>query len=81
MTLYGYPHVDPFVFRYATDPVLVRYIVTSDEYPCEKYPTFLSGFGYLIPKKGRDAIIYTAYQDPQPFRLSDVYITYDLYFY
>ncbi len=28
--------------------------MTEDEFPCENYPDFLSGFGYLIPKKTRD---------------------------
>jgi hypothetical protein len=76
MTIYGYKHTNPPVFRYANDLVVARYIVTVDEFPCPRYPSFLSGFGYLIPKKARDAILYTAYQDPEPFRLSDVYLTY-----
>jgi len=75
MNIYGYKHVDPPVFRYTSSSVLARYIITYDEFPCEKYPSFLSGFGYLISKKARDAILYTAYQDPEPFRISDVYLT------
>jgi len=76
MTIYGYKHVNPPVYRYSNDSVVARYTVTIDEFPCERYPAFLSGFGYLISKKARDAILYTAYQDPEPFRLSDVYLTY-----
>ncbi len=79
MNIYGYPHINPPVFRHTADLVVARYIVTVDEFPCERYPNFLSGFGYLISKKARDAIVYTAYQDPQPFRLSDVYLTYVLF--
>ena len=29
---------DPPVFRHADDPVVARYIVTYDEFPCERYP-------------------------------------------
>ena len=75
MHLYGYKHHRPVVFRTADDPVSARYVITLDEYPCDFYPDFLSGFGYLISKKARDAIVYTAYQDPEPFRISDVYLT------
>ncbi|CAF3948866.1 unnamed protein product [Rotaria sp. Silwood2] len=75
MNIYGFKHKNARVFRHTKDPVSDRYIVTIDEYPCERYPTFLSGFGYLISKKARDAILYTAYQDPEPFRISDVYLT------
>jgi hypothetical protein len=80
MRIYGYTHIQPRVFRHATGTVLARYTITYDEYPCERYPTFLSGYGYLISKKARDAILYTAYQDPEPFRISDVYLTYVLFF-
>jgi hypothetical protein len=76
MNIYGNKHVKPGVFRQTTSSVVARYIITYDEYPCERYPTFLSGYGYLISKKARDAILYTAYQDPEPFRISDVYLTY-----
>jgi hypothetical protein len=79
MKIYGYKHIQPRVFRHAMGTVLARYTITYDEYPCERYPTFLSGYGYLISKKARDAILYTAYQDPEPFRISDVYLTYVLY--
>lgn len=75
MKLYGYQHVHPHVFRQAKDTVSARYLITYDEYPCQNYPTFLSGYGYLISKKARDAILYTVYQDPEPFRISDVYLT------
>ncbi len=76
MKIYGYKHYNPGVFRQANDPVGARYVVTVDEFPCGKYPDFLSGFGYLIPKKARDALIYASYQDPDtPFRISDVYLT------
>lgn len=76
MTMYGYKHYRPGVFRQASDPVGSRYVITLDEFPCSHYPDFLSGFGYLIPKKGRDAIVYAAYRNPdKPFRISDVYFT------
>ncbi|CAF1219046.1 unnamed protein product [Adineta steineri] len=76
MTIYGYKHINPGVFRQASDPVTARYVVTSDEYPCSRYPDFLSGFGYLIPKKARDALVYASYYDyEKPFRISDVYVT------
>ena len=80
MALYGNKHYRPTVFRQANDPVGARYVITTDEYPCSTYPDFLSGFGYLIPKKARDALLYTSYQDPNvPFRISDVYMTYVCY--
>ena len=76
MTLYGYKHERPGVFRQASDAVGARYVITPDEFPCSYYPDFLSGFGYLIPKKARDALVYASYQDPdRPFRISDVYLT------
>lgn len=75
MEIYGYQHAQPIVFRTPSDAVIARYVVTKDEFPCDFYPNFLSGFGYLIPRKARDAIVYTAYQDPEPFRISDVYLT------
>ncbi|CAF1577216.1 unnamed protein product [Rotaria sp. Silwood1] len=76
MNIYGYKHYHPGVFRQANDPVGARYVITMDEFPCAHYPDFLSGFGYLIPKKARDALIYASYQDPnRPFRISDVYLT------
>jgi hypothetical protein len=76
MSIYGYKHYNPGVFRQANDPVGARYVVTVDEFPCGNYPDFLSGFGYLMPKKARDALIYAAYRDPDtPFRISDVYLT------
>ncbi|CAF1547051.1 unnamed protein product [Adineta ricciae] len=76
MALYGNKHYRPTVFRQANDPVGARYVITTDEYPCPTYPDFLFGFGYLIPEKARDALLYTSYQDPNvPFRISDVYMT------
>ncbi|CAF3026608.1 unnamed protein product [Rotaria socialis] len=76
MTMYGYKHYRPGVFRQANDPVGARYVITLDEFPCSHYPDFLSGFGYVMPKKGRDAIIYAAYRNTdKPFRISDVYLT------
>lgn len=80
MNIYGYQHINALVYRQSADPVGTRYVVTLDEYPCELYPTFLSGFGYLIPKNARDAILYAAYQDVEPFRISDVYFTYAFIF-
>lgn len=76
MSIYGYRHVRPTVFRSANDPVGIRYVVTEEEFPCTVYPDFLSGFGYLIPKKARDALLFASFQDRQiPFRISDVYLT------
>jgi hypothetical protein len=75
MHLHGYVHRGAVVFRKTADGVNARYIVTRDEFPCDFYPDFLSGFGYAMSKKARDALVYTAYQDPQPFRISDVYLT------
>lgn len=75
MHMYGYRYDNPAVFRTATEATQTRYIVTKEEFPCYYYPSFLSGFGYLISRKARDAIVYTAYQDPEPFRVSDVYLT------
>ena len=76
MTIYGYKHYHPTVFRHANDAVGARYVVTSDEFPCGRYPDFLSGFGYLISKKARDALIVAAAHDREvPFRISDVYLT------
>jgi hypothetical protein len=76
MKIYGYKHYHPRVFREANDPVGARYVVTVDEFPCGQYPDFLSGFGYLIPKKARDALVYAVYQNPDTaFRISDVYLT------
>lgn len=75
LKIYGYQHIQAHVFRQAKDVVSTRYLITNEEYPCPKYPTFLSGYGYLISKKARDAILYTAYQDSEPFRISDVYLT------
>jgi hypothetical protein len=76
MAIYGYKHAQAGVFRQATDPVDLRYVVTQDEFPCGKYPDYLSGFGYLIPKKARDALVYAVHYDFNvPFRISDVYVT------
>lgn len=75
MQIFGYRHINPIVYRSTSDLVNARYIVTTDEFPCDHYPDFLAGFGYLIPRKARDAIVYTAYQDPEPFRISDTYFT------
>jgi hypothetical protein len=75
LKIYGYVQYQPGVYRKADDPVSVRYVVTTDEFPCQNYPDHLSGYGYLIPKKARDALIYAAYHDTNPFRISDVYIT------
>mgnify|MGYP001110209764 FL=1 len=76
MQIYGYKHYYPRVFRQASDPVSQRYVITEDEFPCGNYPDFLSGFGYLIPRKARDALVYASYHDfDLPFRISDVYLT------
>lgn len=77
MDIYGNLLIGSRVFRSSTDLVHARYVVTYDEIPCERYMPYLEGFGYLLSKKARDAIIYATYQDPKPpFRMSDVYFTY-----
>ena len=77
MSIYGYRHYNPIVLRQAVDLISARYVVTVDEFPCTNYPDYLAGFGYLVPKEARDALVYAAYQDPDwPFRISDVYLTY-----
>ncbi len=76
MDMYGHKFHNLPVVRDANDPIGNRYIITTDEFPCATYPNFLCGFGYLVPKKARDALVYAAYKDPYtPFRISDVYVT------
>jgi len=75
LSIYGYRHEHARVFRQSSNLVLSRYAITLDEYPCEHFPTYLSGYGYLISKKARDAFLYTIYHDCRPFRISDVYLT------
>ncbi|CAF0913355.1 unnamed protein product [Didymodactylos carnosus] len=75
ISIYGYKISQPRVIRDADDVVQQRYVVTEDEYRCSQYPDYLSGFGYLLPKVARDAVLYAFYFDKHPFRISDVYIT------
>ena len=75
--IYGVVILYGQVVRYSNDPVLegARYIVTDDEYPCRKYPHYVSGFGYMIDHHARAKLLCTFYRDPKPFYMSDVYVT------
>jgi hypothetical protein len=74
-SLFGFPIEYGLVVRHSFDKVGQRYIITPDEYQCSRYPTFLSGFGYLISFQ-LSSLFIKAYQvDKKPFPLSDVYFT------
>ncbi|CAF0749879.1 unnamed protein product [Didymodactylos carnosus] len=75
LVMYGHPIYNSVVFRDTNHPVNKRYVVTLNEYKCNMYPTFLSGFGYLVPANVRSLLLCTFYRDPKPFHLSDVYFT------
>ncbi|CAF1339257.1 unnamed protein product [Adineta steineri] len=73
--LFGYPIDYGLVVRHTNSYVGQRYIITKDEYSCPRYPTFLSGFGYLMTRE-ICSLFFHAYQtDMKPFPLSDVYFT------
>jgi hypothetical protein len=73
--LFGFPFEHGLVVRHSNDYVGQRYIITKDEYSCPRYPTFLSGFGYLMSYE-TCSLFFNAYQtDEKPFPLSDVYFT------
>ena len=74
-TLIGYPIEYGLVVRYHADQIGVRYIITEDEYSCPRYPTFLSGFGYLMSYSTVSLLFDAYFLDRKPFPLSDVYFT------
>lgn len=74
-TLIGYPIEYGLVVRYKADEIGQRYIVTSDEYSCPRYPTFLSGFGYLMSFETLSLLSNAYFIDRKVFPLSDVYFT------
>ncbi|CAF0950920.1 unnamed protein product, partial [Didymodactylos carnosus] len=75
LIMYGHPIRNSVVVRHTSHSIYKRYIVTPNEYECYQYPTFLSGFGYLLSANIRTLLICTYYRDPKPFHLSDVYFT------
>jgi len=74
-SLFGFPIEHGLVVRYSSDEVSDRYVITDDEYSCPRYPTFLSGFGYLIPFRTCSLFVKAYERDQKPFPLSDVYFT------
>ncbi|CAF4895775.1 unnamed protein product, partial [Rotaria socialis] len=75
--IYGYELLYAKVVRYSNDPVLegTRYIVTKDEYPCVHYPTYMSGFSYIVNRPARSKLLCTFFRDKKPLHMSDVYVT------
>ena len=65
------------VLRSSTNPKSeeTRYIITDDEYPCQFYPNYMSGFGYIITRHARVKLLCAFFRDEKLFHLSDVYIT------
>ncbi|CAF1238043.1 unnamed protein product [Rotaria magnacalcarata] len=74
-SLFGFPIEYGLVVRRAIDQIGQRYIITDDEYSCPRYPTFLSGFGYLMSFQTLSLLINAYQTDTKPFPLSDVYFT------
>lgn len=74
-TLIGYPIEYGLVVRFHADQIGERYIITEDEYSCPRYPTFLSGFGYLMSFSTLRLLSNAYFVDRKPFPLSDVYFT------
>jgi len=74
-SLFGFPIEYGLVIRYSNDEVGKRYIITKDEYLCSRYPTFLSGFGYLMSIETSNLFFNSYLTDIKPFPLSDVYFT------
>jgi hypothetical protein len=74
-SLFGFPIEYGLVVRHSSDEVCARYVITDDEYSCPRYPTFLSGFGYLIPFRTYSLLVKAYERDSKPFPLSDVYFT------
>ena len=52
-----------------------RYIVTEDEYPCQVYPHYLSGFGYLVNRQARRNLLCVFFRSERIFPISNVYVT------
>ncbi|CAF3308522.1 unnamed protein product, partial [Rotaria sp. Silwood2] len=73
--LFGFPIEYGLVVRHGNDQISQRYVITQDEYSCPRYPTFLSGFGYLMSFKTCSLLINAYQTDSKPFPLSDVYFT------
>lgn len=73
--IFGFPIEYGLVVRRAVDRIGERYIITPDEYSCSRYPTFLSGFGYLMSFKTCSLLVKAYHADKKPFPLSDVYFT------
>lgn len=65
------------VVRSSTNPKSeeYRYITTDDEYPCRFYPSYMSGFGYIITRHARVKLLCAFFRAEKLFHLSDVYIT------
>ncbi|CAF2976626.1 unnamed protein product, partial [Rotaria sp. Silwood2] len=74
-SLFGFPIEYGLVVRRGIDQIGQRYVITQDEYSCPRYPTFLSGFGYLMSFKTCSLLINAYQTDSKPFPLSDVYFT------
>lgn len=74
-SLFGFPIEYGLVVRHSDDRIGQRYIITPDEYSCPRYPTFLSGFGYLMSFETCSLLINAYQTDKKPFPLSDVYFT------
>ncbi|CAF0998422.1 unnamed protein product [Rotaria sordida] len=74
-SLFGFPIEYGLVVRHGIDQIGQRYVITQDEYSCSRYPTFLSGFGYLMSFKTCSLLINAYQTDSKPFPLSDVYFT------
>ncbi|CAF4378881.1 unnamed protein product, partial [Adineta steineri] len=65
------------VVRYSSDSIQegTRYITTNTEYPCNYYPDYMSGFGYIVNRNARSKLLCTFFRDKLPFHMSDVYVT------
>ena len=74
-SLFGFPIEHGLVVRRSNDHVGQRYVITTDEYSCSRYPTFLSGFGYLMSFETCSLFLNAYLTDRKPFPLSDVYFT------
>ena len=75
--MFGVRIQDALVVRsnFDSSPATARYIVTDDEFPCEFYPNYLSGFGYLINAEARRNLLCIFFRSETFFPLSDVYLT------
>ena len=75
--IYGIKIRNARVIRNSNDPGLEgsRYIVTNDEYPCRRYPDYVSGFGYIVSRPARLKLLCVFMRLEKSFHMSDVYIT------